>query len=73
VLRRREPDAPRPYRVPLYPLVPVLFCLSSLFMIYASLTWAYQNRSFAALWSIGLLAVGAVFCFFDPKPRKSAD
>jgi len=25
VLRRREPNAPRPYRVPWYPLIPVLF------------------------------------------------
>ena len=25
VLRRREPDAPRPFKVPWYPLVPVLF------------------------------------------------
>ncbi|MGE3802917.1 MAG: APC family permease, partial [Candidatus Kapaibacterium sp.] len=25
VLRKKEPDAPRPYRVPLYPIVPALF------------------------------------------------
>ncbi len=30
VLRRREPDTPRPYRVPGYPLVPWLFVLFSL-------------------------------------------
>ena len=40
VLRRREPRTPRPYRAPWYPLVPLLFCLSSLFMVYASVVWA---------------------------------
>ena len=29
VLRYREPQTPRPFRVPWYPLVPILFCLSS--------------------------------------------
>src|SRR5690606_33917076 len=28
-LRRRDPDTPRPFRVPLYPLVPLLFCATS--------------------------------------------
>ena len=25
VLRRREPDAPRPFKVPFYPFIPVVF------------------------------------------------
>lgn len=29
VFRRREPDAPRPFKVPLYPLTPILFVLSA--------------------------------------------
>ncbi len=33
VLRRRDPDAPRPYRTWLYPLPPVLFALSSLVVL----------------------------------------
>ena len=36
-LRRREADRPRPFRVPFYPALPALFCLSSLFMLYACL------------------------------------
>ena len=39
-LRRREPAAPRPFRVPGYPLTPLLFCASSLFMLEASLRYA---------------------------------
>ena len=36
VLRRREPDAPRPFKVPWYPLVPVLFVAFGL--VYLVLT-----------------------------------
>jgi amino acid transporter len=40
VLRRREPGAPRPFRVPLYPLTPILFLLTSVFMLYSTLSYA---------------------------------
>jgi hypothetical protein len=39
-LRRREPAAPRPFRVPAYPWTPLVFCASSLFMLEASLRYA---------------------------------
>ncbi|HXK23731.1 MAG TPA: amino acid permease [Myxococcota bacterium] len=39
-LRRREPAAPRPFRVPGYPLTPLVFCASSLFMLEAALRYA---------------------------------
>lgn len=40
VLRRRDPAADRPFRVPLYPLTPILFCLASAFMLYSSVAYA---------------------------------
>ena len=40
VLRRREPDVPRPFRVPLYPLTPLLFCGAGLYLLYSSLAYA---------------------------------
>jgi len=40
VLRRRDPLAPRPFRVPLYPLTPLLFCAISGYMLHSSLTYA---------------------------------
>jgi amino acid transporter len=58
VLRWRQPKVPRPYRVPLYPITPILFCSSSAFMVYASVSYALKNHSTAALWSIVLLVVG---------------
>jgi len=69
-LRSREPNVARPYRVPGYPVVPILFCLSSLFMLYSTLVYAIQNQSWEAIWSVALLAAGVPMCFFDPKPRE---
>ena len=65
VLRVRDPSAARPYRVTGYPLTPLLFCLSSLYLVYSSLIYAWQQKSVEALWSIGVLVVGFVFVLFD--------
>jgi APA family basic amino acid/polyamine antiporter len=47
VLRRRMPDAPRPFRTPLYPLVPLVFVVGTLFglgtIVWAE--WRDGNRS----------------------------
>jgi amino acid transporter len=60
VLRIREPAVARPFRVPGYPITPILFTLSSLYMVHAGLDYAWQNRSWEALWSIAILLVGIV-------------
>jgi basic amino acid/polyamine antiporter, APA family len=39
VLRYKEPDADRPFRVPLYPLTPLIFCLMSAYLLYSSLMY----------------------------------
>jgi amino acid transporter len=67
VLRFREPNTPRPFRVPGYPITPLLFCGSSLFMVWSSLQWAWINRSPEAFWSIVILAIGLVLSFFTPR------
>jgi amino acid transporter len=70
VLRYREPSTPRPYRTAGYPIVPLLFCLSCLFMLWASVSWALDHQSYEAIWAIALLVIGVVLCFFDPKPNQ---
>ncbi|MHC4877005.1 MAG: APC family permease [Planctomycetota bacterium] len=40
IFRLREPNADRPFRVPLFPVVPAAFCLSSAWMVWSSLTYA---------------------------------
>jgi len=54
VLRRLEPDAPRPFRVPLYPLTPLLFCASSAYLLYSSLAYT----GVGALVGVAVLLVG---------------
>src|SRR5262249_45821597 len=39
VLRRKFPAAPRPFRVPWYPLVPFAFIASSIYVLYSSLVY----------------------------------
>lgn len=39
VLRGREPQQKRPFRVPLYPLTPILFCLICGYLLYSSLVY----------------------------------
>jgi amino acid transporter len=56
VLRRRDPDAERPFRVPLYPVLPAVFCATSLYLLYSSL--AYTGAG--ALVGVGVLAVGGL-------------
>jgi APA family basic amino acid/polyamine antiporter len=40
ILRWREPHQPRPFRLPLYPLEPILFCASSAYMLWSSTSYA---------------------------------
>lgn len=40
VLRYREPHVERPFRVPAYPLTPIIFCLTSVYMLHSSLDYA---------------------------------
>jgi basic amino acid/polyamine antiporter, APA family len=40
ILRARDPEAERPFRVPLYPLVPAIFCAMCAYMLYSSAVYA---------------------------------
>ena len=62
MLRRREPAQPRPFRVPWYPLVPLLFCCGSGVIVYSSVMHAIEVRSWAALWAAALMAPGVLLC-----------
>jgi APA family basic amino acid/polyamine antiporter len=61
VLRRREPERPRPYRVPLYPLLPALFCAACAGMLWSSLSYvsAQSLGGWNAAWiGVGVLGAG---------------
>ncbi|TSA18258.1 MAG: amino acid permease [Betaproteobacteria bacterium] len=54
VLRWREPELARPFRVPLYPWLPLAFCTSSAWLLYSSL--AYTRTG--ALVGVAVLVTG---------------
>jgi amino acid transporter len=65
VLRWREPRRPRPYRVIGYPVTPLIFLATGLFMLYASLSYALQFSSYEPLWAVGLVGIGVVLSLRD--------
>jgi amino acid transporter len=56
VLRAKEPDAPRPFRVPGYPVVPGIFVLVCAYLLYSSLMYHRAH----ALVGLGVLVLGAI-------------
>lgn len=64
VLRFREPDRVLPYKVPFYPLTPILFCLTCAYMLHASIAYT----GIAALVGLAVLAAGAPLLLFRRKP-----
>lgn len=61
-LRWREPERVRPFRVPGYPLTPVVFCATCGYLLYASLAYT----GVGALVGVAVLAVGLPLSFL-PK------
>lgn len=54
VLRARRPELPRPYRVPLYPLLPAVGILGGLYIIVSTL----RTNPRDALFGVGLTVIG---------------
>ena len=60
VLRIRRPDAPRPFRTPLYPLLPLVFAATAGFMMWSSLDYVSATYGrIGAVMGLAVLAVGA--------------
>jgi basic amino acid/polyamine antiporter, APA family len=53
-LRQRDPQAPRPFRVPLYPFTPLLFCATSAWMLWSSVSYT----GVGALVGVAVLILG---------------
>lgn len=65
VLRRKEAGVARPYCVPLYPIVPLLFCAICVYMLRSSL--AYTGAG--AWYGVGVLLAGAPLLWLG-RPRR---
>jgi amino acid transporter len=58
-LRQTDPQADRPFKVPLYPLLPLVFCAACAWLTYSSISYAIsQNAIHVSGWLIatGVLA-----------------
>jgi len=63
IFRRWEPDADRPFRVPFYPVTPLLFSGVCVYMLYSSL--AYTGKG--ALVGVGVLALGVLLLLIGKR------
>ncbi len=58
VLRQREPQMRRPFRVPFYPILPLVFVGTCGYLLYSSVTYAQSKN--ALHWGAYLMAAGFV-------------
>ena len=66
VFRRREPEAARPFRMPAYPWVPILFVITSAALLYYTFTENLRNSG------LGLMVIlaGVPFYMFFARRRR---
>ena len=60
ILRARDPAADRPTRVPLFPVLPTIFCLTNAYLLYSSLAYT----GVGALAGVAVLAIGLLMLAF---------
>jgi len=66
VLRKRHPEFTRPYKVPFYPWLPMIFTLSSAWLLWSSLAYS----GVGSLVGVGCLALGAIVLIFEGKKKS---
>jgi APA family basic amino acid/polyamine antiporter len=63
VLRVRQPNTERPFKTPLYPVLPILFALSSAAMLWSALSYVTAESGAGALVSLTVLGSGVIALF----------
>ncbi|MBA3624955.1 MAG: amino acid permease [Methylibium sp.] len=66
-LRALDPQRERPFRVPLYPITPLLFCGSSAFMLWSSLSYTGTG----ALVGVAVLLLGVPVYWLARRPARA--
>jgi APA family basic amino acid/polyamine antiporter len=67
VLRHKEPQILRPYKVTGYPLVPMVFSLCCIFMLYSAASYALANRPVGLFVLVGVLFLGMIIYWLSTK------
>ncbi|VGO20911.1 APC family permease [Pontiella sulfatireligans] len=60
-LRKKEASIPRPFKAPLYPVVPILFCAACVFMLFSSASYAFAEKPVGLLALLSVMAASALF------------
>ena len=66
VLRKKHPDIKRPFKVPLYPLTPILFVAFCSYMLYSSLSYT----GIGSLVSVAVIFAGYLFSLIFSGKKK---
>ncbi len=71
VLRIKEPEVFRPFRVPLYPFIPLLFCMTCVYMLQSSVVYT----GIGAFVGLAVLLTGVLFllltrCGYEEGKRR---
>ena len=70
-LRQTDPHAPRPFKVPLYPVLPLIFCAACAWLTYSSITYAISQKAIHV--SMGLIASGVLALLILRAREKTLD
>jgi len=72
VLRRKEPNVERPYKVTGYPITTLVFCAVCAFLIHSAITYAYQNKPKSLIVLGAAVVLGLfVYCLTEVRGSKA--
>lgn len=71
ILRARRGQARSGFNVPGYPWLPLVFCLSTLFMLYASIAYAWDRHYTEFWWIVMVMGLGILASLYDPPAQET--
>lgn len=72
ILRQKDPDIVRPFRVPLYPIVPILFCLTCAYLLYSSLVYTRSlDLNAGTIAGVAVLVAGIPLAFWVKRQQAA--
>ena len=69
ILRRKDPDRQRPFKVPFYPFTPLVFCGASAWCLYCSIDYAGKLLILGAVPTL----IGAGIYLFSRRPDATKE
>jgi amino acid transporter len=70
-LRQSDPNTTRPFKVPLYPVLPLIFCAACAWLTYSSITYAISQKAIhVSMWLIASGVLTSLILRSLEKPDK---